>query len=147
MELGVMNIGRRGVMKRVVKWLGKGQRDMGRIRRRMWTVNKNISNVLAEREGKLPACGLAAHIPDFEGFYFHKKLADDKPYHAIKMLNSEEFQKTEQYDQLMSFADSVLKGTHPASYSGYDDLVARIKEWRDAESPTPVEAWEVEKHE
>jgi photosystem II stability/assembly factor-like uncharacterized protein len=35
MELGIMNIGRRGVMKRVAKWLGKGQRDMGRIRRRM----------------------------------------------------------------------------------------------------------------
>ncbi len=117
------------------------------VKNGMWTVNKNISNVLAERDGELPACGLVAHIPDFEGFYFHEKLADDKPYHAIKMLNSEEFQKTEQYELLMSFADRVLNGKHPASYSEYDDLVARIKAWRDEKSPNPVEAWEVEKHE
>lgn len=121
-------------------------RKTGWAKNGMWTVNKNISDVLAERDDKLPVCGLVAHIPDFEGFYFHDKLAEDKPYHAITMLNSEDFQNTEQYGQLMSFADNVLKGKHPACYKGYDDLVARTKAWRDAEAPTPVEAWEVEKH-
>lgn len=121
-------------------------RKTGWAKNGMWTVNRNISDVLAERDGKLPPCHLVAHIPDFEGFYFHDKLNDDKPYHAITMLNSPEFQKTDEYAQLMKFAESALTGKHPACYAGYFDLVARVKKWRDANKPTPLEAWDVEKH-
>lgn len=110
----------------------------------MWTVNKTISDVIAERDDALPACGLVAHIPDFEGFYFHQALGKDKPYHAITMLNSAEFQKTDEYALLMNFADSVLEGRHPACYRNYEELVGRVKAWRDAEEPTPEEAWELE---
>ena len=121
-------------------------RKTGWAKNGMWTVNKTISDVVAERDGKLPACGLVAHIPDFEGYYFDDKLAEDKPHHAITMLNTDEFQKTEQYKQIMGFADSVLLGTHPGCYRGYGDLVERTKVWRNDKKPTPVEAWEVEKH-
>jgi energy-coupling factor transporter ATP-binding protein EcfA2 len=112
----------------------------------MWTINRQISSVLKERDGRLSTCRLIAHIPDFEGVYFHDKLTDDKPYHAITMLNLPEYQKTDEYAQLMKFAESALAGEHPACYADYDDLVARVKKWRDAEKPTPLEAWEVEKH-
>ena len=121
-------------------------RKTGWAKNGMWTVNRHISDVLTERDEKLPTCRIVAHIPDFEGFYFRDELADDKPYHAITMLNSPEFQKTDEYAQLMKFAESALAAKHPACYADYADLVARVKKWRDAENPTPLEAWEVEKH-
>ena len=58
-------------------------------------LEKAISEVIAERKKGLPGCGLVAHIPDFEGFYFGDDLSADKPYHAIVMLNSPDFQKSE----------------------------------------------------
>ena len=121
-------------------------RKTGWAKNGMWSVNKDISGVLAERDGSLPACGLVAHIPDFEGFYFGDSLEEDKPYHAITVLNSADFQKSAEYALLIDFAGSVLVGKHPACYANYEDLVARVKAWRDAEKPKPPEAWEVEKH-
>ena len=121
-------------------------RNTGWAKNGMWTINKHISDVLAERDKDLPACRLIGHIPDFEGFYFHNQLAEDKPYHAITVLNSTNFQKTEEYRQLIKFAESTLEGKHPACYADYADLVARFKRWRDNENPIPPEKWEVEKH-
>lgn len=112
----------------------------------MWTINRNISNSIADREKGLPPCGLVAHIPDFEGFYFSEELTGNKPYHAITMLSSPEFQKTDKYKLLMTFATSVLEGTHPGCYADYEELTARVKDWRNAEHPSQIEAWEFENH-
>lgn len=116
------------------------------VKNGMWTVNRRLIEAIAEREKGLPTCSLVAHIPDFEGFYFLDELTEDKPYHAITMLNSPAFQKTEKYALLMDFATKVLEGTHPGCYADYAELAARVKAWRDSEHPSPLEAWEVEEH-
>jgi hypothetical protein len=123
------------------------QRKGAWVKNGMWTINKRIAEVITEREKDLPPCGIVAHIPDFEGFYFGDELTADKPYKAIMMLNSPEFQKSEKYTLLMDFAGSVLKGEHPGFYSDYEEFTKNLKEWRDKESPEPAEAWEFEKHE
>ncbi|MBW2738545.1 MAG: AAA family ATPase [Deltaproteobacteria bacterium] len=124
------------------------QRSKGTwVKNGMWTINKRIADVISERKVDLPACGLVAHIPDFEGFYFGEELSADKPYHAITMLNSTEFKKSEKYTLLIGFADSVLKGKHPGCYTAYKGLTALFEAWRNDEKPSPTEAWEFEKHE
>lgn len=123
------------------------QRKDAWVKNGMWTINKRIAEVIVEREKDLPPCGLVVHIPDFEGFYFGDNLSADKPYHAIVMLNSPDFQKSEKYTLLMNFAGSVLKGEHPGCYADYENLTKHLKAWRDKESPEPTEAWELEKHE
>jgi energy-coupling factor transporter ATP-binding protein EcfA2 len=122
------------------------RRDGSWVKNSMWTINKRIAEVVSERKEGLPPCGLIAHIPDFEGFYFGEKLSADKPYHAITTLNSDEFQKSDEYALLAGFADSALQGKHPGCYADYSVLTERVKAWRDEKDPTPKEAWEVEKH-
>ncbi len=117
------------------------------VKNGMWTINKRIVDVVSERKKGLPTCGLVAHIPDFEGFYFGEELSADKPYHAIVMLSSPEFQKSGKYALLMDFADSVLQCKHPGCYADYKGLTDHFKAWRDEEKPSPTEAWEFEKHE
>jgi len=113
----------------------------------MWTMNKKIAEVITQRSAGLPACGLIAHIPDFEGFYFGQALRADKPYYAISMLTSKDFQKTGEYGLLRDFAASAISGKHPGCYKDYDKLTELVKSWTDREKPTPKEAWEFEKHE
>ena len=114
------------------------------VKNGMWTVNKNITDAVAGRKKGLPAGGLVVHVPDFEGFYFWDELTEDKPYHAITMLNSPEFQKTQKYALLMGFATNVLKGTHPGCYTDHGELTSCVKAWRNTEKPSPIEAWEID---
>lgn len=113
----------------------------------MWTMNKTIAEVVSQRHEGLPACGLVAHIPDFEAFYFGQELEKDKPYHAVSMLTSDEFQKTEKYDLLRNFAKHVLSAEHAGCYDDYSGLTELLKSWREKEAPSPEEKWEFEKHE
>jgi hypothetical protein len=117
------------------------------VKNGMWTINKRIAEVITEREKGLPTCGLVVHIPDFEGFYFGEGLSADKPYHAIMMLKSPDFQKSEKYTLLMKFSEQVLKGKHPGCYADYKGLTDHFKAWREKEDPDPAEAWQFEKNE
>jgi hypothetical protein len=116
------------------------------VKNSMWTVNKSIASVIEARAKDLSSCGLVAHIPDFERFYFGEELAKDKPYHAITMLASPEFQKTEKYKLLKSFVARALESKHPGSYVDYKGLTDLVKAWRNIEKPSPAEEWEFEKH-
>ncbi|GAG32597.1 unnamed protein product, partial [marine sediment metagenome] len=113
----------------------------------MWTINTSIADVISDREEDLPACSLVAHIPNFERFYFGEELSKDKPYHAMTMMASPDFQKTDKYDLLKNFVVSALEGNHPGCYTDYKELTGIVKTWRDKEKPLPVEAWELERHE
>ncbi len=117
------------------------------VKNGMWTINKRIAEVITEREKGLPTCGLVVHIPDFEGFYFGEGLSADKPYHAIMMLKSPDFQKSVKYTLLMKFSEQVLKGKHPGCYADYKGLTDHFKAWREKEDPDPAEAWQFEKNE
>lgn len=117
------------------------------VRNGMWTINKSIANVISDRAAGLPACSLVAHIPNFEIFYFGEEHAKDKPYHAMTMMASPEFQKTDNYDLLKNFVVSAVDGKHPGCYTDYMNLMQIVKAWRAKERPSPVEEWELEKHE
>lgn len=118
--------------KRKDKWAKNG----------MWTENRKISGIIADRDKSLPKCGLIAQVPDFEGFYFGELGGKDKPYHAITILESEEFQKSNEYSLLMQFADLALAQKHPGSYVDYLGLKGLVESWKADHKPNPAEQWE-----
>ncbi|MCD4656250.1 MAG: AAA family ATPase [Planctomycetes bacterium] len=123
------------------------RRQQNWVKNGMWTLNKSIAEVVSNRKAEFPPCSLIAHIPDFERFYFSEKLTRDKPFHAMTKLSSPDYKKTKEYKLLKNFAESVLSGEHPGCYSDYKDLTVHFKAWRENENPSPVEEWEIEKHE
>jgi len=114
------------------------------VKNSMWTVNRQIVDAVAERKKELPGCSLVVHVPDFEGFYFEEELTGDKPYHAITMLNSAEFQKTEKYKLLINCVTQIFNGIHPGCYADYTMLTSHVKAWLAEENPTPSEKWKIE---
>lgn len=117
------------------------QREGKWIRNGMWTVNKQLVDVIASRAEELPKCGLVVHIPGFEEYYFGEKLSSDKPYNAMKMLKSNEFQQSAKYAQMSSFAADAVHGNHPGYYSDYKDFIELFTGWCEVAQPQPLEQW------
>ncbi|MFX0200941.1 MAG: ATP-dependent endonuclease [Candidatus Hodarchaeota archaeon] len=113
----------------------------------MWTLNKQIADVITERGEAAPPCHLLVHIPNFEGYYFGEHLDRDKPYQALKVLRSEEFLISAKHTDLRSFFSLVAKGQHPGLYKTYKELKAKVQKWHEAVQPRPAEAWLIEDEE
>ena len=107
----------------------------------MWSVNKKILSVLSSRDAELPPCAIVASVPDFEGEYYGFRLGKDKPYTAIQIIRSPEFEKDACYEGLRSLVPNLLAGKHPHTYSTYDQFVSFVKQFVETEKPEPSEEW------
>ncbi len=109
----------------------------------MWTLNAEIVKVVADRSADLPACRLVVHIPDFEGYYFKLKLGRDKPYQVVKIINSPEFQTSEDYAELRDIIALIAEERHPGLYSSFEELQKRVSKWAEETNPKPADAWDL----
>lgn len=95
-----------------------------------WTNNQRILDSLSARPDGL-AVRLIASIPNFEGAYFGKEIAGDKPYNALETLtnDSEKFGIVEQLldslvDHTLPHPDSCLEWSQIEQLSDYINNLA-----------------------
>lgn len=114
------------------------------IRNAMWTVNHQIAEAMIDRQPGMPACALVAHIPDFEGQIFGRKLTGDKPYAAMQEILRKDYYGAPELTQLRELCTNVLAGTCMHSYATADDLILHVTRWVEGQQDLTPEVWDLE---
>jgi predicted ATP-dependent endonuclease of OLD family len=105
----------------------------------MWSINKKIFNESKIIEGSNNM--IIANMPDFEFQYFDYLQRGDKPYNAICELNSIEFMKKAEYEELINIFESIHTRTHVRSIRELDDYKKMLDEFVREVNPKPIEQW------
>ncbi|WP_315121294.1 AAA family ATPase [uncultured Clostridium sp.] len=109
------------------------------IKNAMWSINEKIYNESKIKDGNDNM--IIANMPDFEFQYFKYLQSGDKPYNAICELNSIEFMKKPEYDELIDIFESIRCRIHNRSIKAADDYKKILEQFIKKESPMPLEKW------
>lgn len=117
----------------------KAKRKDSWINNAMWTINKKIYEESKIEKGSNNM--IIANMPDFEFQFFGYLQKGDKPYNAIRELNSEEFKNKQEYKELINIFESIKKRSHERSIRCFEDYKKLLIKYIKKETPEPLEKW------
>lgn len=109
----------------------------------MWTINQRILDAIAERDATAPPANAICHAPDFESYYFGRRLKSDKPYRCLQELNREDFATSEELGRLRTLVPELFAGTHSQAVTSLDEVKERVAAWVADNPQDEPEAWAV----